>query len=96
MTDVVTNTIDSFIGLIAVLFIFVVGVVVVGGHVKPMIDDLFEDQNDTMGFNQEHYGLVEGLLYNGLKIALWMLVGGVFLYLAIKLLAEREYASTWV
>lgn len=85
-------------GLIAIFIlvvIYIIGIVIVGGFLYPQFTAL-APANTTNGISPTTYLNIDDNLWWGLKTGLYILIGGVFVFILFKALYERETTSaTW-
>lgn len=92
-TDIVVIVIIGIISLFTLSVIYMTGTGMVEGHIHPLIESL--NENSTVGFSGELYTRAGNRLWSGMKYAFYILIGTIFLYVAVKALYEKEDISVY-
>lgn len=87
MVDIFSTSLWVMITIFTLLFIFIVGVLMIGGFISPMITHLASGGILASKVDR---------LYNGMIIALLICVATPFIYFIIKTLYEKEDTSIYV
>jgi len=94
MEDVFTIAIGTMILLLTIGIIFLISTNVIQGQISPMIKSMAPD-NSTSGMSPSVYNNLVDKLTNGNAWMFYILLAIPFLYIAVKLLFERENTSVY-
>lgn len=76
-----------------IVIIFFIAITMIGGEMKPLIEEL--NPNNTAGIGSAQYLETSEDIWRGTKYFFYIMLAVVFLFLAVKLLYEREETSTY-
>lgn len=79
--------------LFIILVVFFMGITIVGGHLYPLIVSM--NPNATIGVTGDVYLDKTDNFIFGLRLGILILVVALFLYVALKILYEKEGTSVY-
>ena len=82
----------GLIALFVIIVIFMMGVNLVGGYLHPLIKSM---NPNASSITAGEYSAKADNLYNGLKYALYILIGAIFALIIVKALYEKEETSVY-
>ena len=93
MANIFDVALSGLIAVFVIVVIYMTGVQITGGAIKPMIDDM--NPNNTVGISGAQYTNASDDLWRCLKWTFYAIFGSLFLLIALKALYERESTSVY-
>lgn len=92
--DIFNTSYDWMILVFTMGLIFVLGVLIVGAYMYPIISSAhFVPGNESKGMTAAQYHTNADFMYNGFSWAMYILLAIPFVYIVVKLLFEKEEVS---
>lgn len=93
MENIFQVVLYAIVALFVVMLIYGLGVTVLGGYVKPLVDEL--NPNSTVSITGSQYSDIAEKPWNGFKWAFYIIVSGILLFVGVKLFYQREETSQY-
>lgn len=88
MTDIVRAIMGFLISLFFVSIIYMMGMSMGSGFIKPIVDDF--NTNDTVGIGEEQYEDMSNGIIVWFKRAFWIIFGIIFFFVTFRVLFRRD------
>jgi len=95
MRDIFGNSLNFIILVVVLVFIMISSVLLIQGYVSPLTKSMASEDNDTVGLSKSVYIEKAENMESALVWFFIILIVGVFLYFAVKLLYEKEETSAY-